>query len=125
MLRPRVLFALAVLCAALTRVHAAAEWDKLKAGMASDAALKELGEPLIRTYGRGFEVWIYDGKGEALFTGSLKAWTVAKPSAESLSRPIALDVLIKARPRIRLAPLQALPQPIQLPEANTTRFRYR
>lgn len=95
---------LALLACLLTAsLSAAGDWAQLKGGMTGAEAVKLLGEPLIRTAGRGFQVWIYDGRGEVVFAGGpLKAWTAAKPTAESLSRPVALDVLIRAARPTRL-----------------------
>lgn len=115
------------LLAASLRAAPAPDWTKVKVGMNSEEAVKELGEPLIRTYGRGIEVWIYDGRGEALFTGGpLKSWTAGSPTPESIARPASDDVLIRPVRRLplRLAPIAALPARIEEP-ADGTRFRYR
>ena len=125
-LRP-LLALLAGLTAAASFAGAAPDWTKIKAGMNGDEALKQLGYPLIRTAGRGFEVWIYDGRGEMVFSGGpLKDWTVGAPTAESLARSVAQDVLIRAAPRRRqrLSPVQALPAVQTYQEISTTHFRY-
>ncbi len=117
---------LALLACLLTAsVWAAGDWAQLKSGMTGAEAAKLLGEPLIRTAGRGFQVWIYDGRGEAVFAGGpLKAWTVAKPTAESLSRPAALDVLIRPARPLRLPRPQSVPPADYYREVSATRFRY-
>ena len=123
-----MLAALAGLFAAQAFALGVPDWTKIKAGLNGDEAMKLLGQPLLRTTGRGFDVWIYDGHGEVVFAGGpLKGWTVATPTAESLARPIAQDVLIRAvrRPtRTRLAPVQALPVVQTSQEISATHFRY-
>lgn len=105
--------------------RAGQEWSQLKVGMPPADAIKHLGEPLIKTNGRGFEVWYYDGRGEVQFAGSLKAWTNATPTTESLARPVTQDVLIKAAPRRRLPSSFSLPPVDAFREVSSTRFRYR
>ncbi len=126
MFRPLLIFAvLAALTSIPVRAATASDWTKLKTGMNSDEAVKQLGQPLMRTSARGVEIWIYDGHGEIVFDGGpLKFWSVAAPSAESLARPVASDVLIRATkpPLTRLAPVQALPQR-SYQEISTTHFR--
>ncbi|HWA27962.1 MAG TPA: hypothetical protein VG734_20085 [Lacunisphaera sp.] len=102
----------------------AADWKKLKTGVTATQAADLLGEPLIRTYGRGIQVWIYDGRGEIMFAGGpALGWTVPAPSAESLSRPVALDVLIRP---VRLPSLRSFtPQRQTYVDPFDTRFRYK
>jgi hypothetical protein len=57
----------------------AEKWSQLKLGMTPKETLAMLGRPVLQTYGRGFEVWIYDNGAEALLFGSLIGWT-APPS---------------------------------------------
>jgi hypothetical protein len=54
---------------------AAENWEKLKLGMSVEETLAALGQPLIRTAGRGFETWTYDKGGDVLIYGSLIGWT--------------------------------------------------
>lgn len=121
----RLVFALALF--GLTTASAVARapadgWGRLKVGMSPREALQQLGEPLMRTRGNGFERWIYDGCGELVFQGGpLAAWTAATPSATSLSRPIAQDVLYRGTPRGRATALVAAPNWAE----TETRFRYR
>lgn len=123
--------ACALLAAFLSLVASAQDanpWDMLKIGMNMDEARRYLGEPLIRTHARGVERWIYDGRGEVVFySGPLVAWTVASPSAESLARPVILDVIFKAplrNPRVReQAMLLAIPDFTR--QGSSTSFRYR
>lgn len=103
-----------------------ADWSRLETGMSPEATQAALGAPLIRTYGRGFRVWIYDGRGEVVFGEGPGAigWSLPDPSAESLARPIARDVLLK--PLVRLPPLRsgASSTPAVDAPPNEVRFRY-
>jgi hypothetical protein len=124
---PRSLIFAAFLGLVVVQAHATtvSDWTKLKGGMNGDEATRQLGQPLIRTTGRGVEIWIYDGCGEAVFDGGpLKSWRAATPSAESLARPVSSDISLPAtaRRKTRLAPVQALPARTYQ-EISTTRFR--
>jgi hypothetical protein len=127
MTRLRPLLAGAALLALPAFAFAAPDWSKVKAGMTNDEAAKLLGQPLLRTAARGFEVWVYDGRGEVVFAGGpLKAWTMGTPTSESLARPVDRDVLIRTARRStsrRLAPAQTLPVRTYQ-DISTTRFRY-
>jgi hypothetical protein len=103
----------------------AADWTKVKTGITPTQAAEALGRPLIRTYGRGFQVWIYDGCGEIIFGGGpTLGWTQPSPSPESLSRPVVFDVLI--RPAVRLPALRSFTPQVQTYEDPfDTRFRYK
>lgn len=103
----------------------AADWTKVKPGITTFEAAEALGKPLIRSYGRGFQVWIYDGAGEIVFGGGpALGWTVPSPTPESLARPVGLDVLI--RPVVRLPALRSLnPQRQTYEDPFDTRFRYK
>lgn len=50
-------------------------WARMKLGMTSDETAVALGRPLLRSSGKGFEVWTYDNGAQALFYGSLVGWT--------------------------------------------------
>lgn len=57
-------------------MYAAEGWERLKLGMTSDEALAAIGTPLMRSAGKGFEIWIYDQQAEVVFYGGpLVAWT--------------------------------------------------
>ena len=43
--------------------------------MKPEEATAKLGLPLLRTKGRGFEIWTYDNGAEMMMYGSLIAWT--------------------------------------------------
>lgn len=107
----------------------ARDWSRIKAGLTVEEAENALGQPLIRTYGRGFQVWIYDGRGEVIFgegPGAL-GWSIPAPTAESLTRPVERDVLLKPRPRLPALRAAgngaATAVPFVAPETET-RFRY-
>ncbi|HEY8994043.1 MAG TPA: hypothetical protein VIM71_05240 [Lacunisphaera sp.] len=102
----------------------AADWSRVKAGITAAQTAEALGKPLIRTYGRGFEVWIYDSCGEVVFGGGpALGWSMPVPNPESASRPVERDVLIK--PVVRLPTLRSLtPQQTGPSELSETRFRY-
>ena len=55
--------------------RAAENWNDLKLGMSAEETLAALGQPLIRTAGRGFETWTYDKGGDVLIYGSVIGWT--------------------------------------------------
>ena len=56
-------------------LSAADRWAQLKLGMTAEETVAALGEPLIRTVGRGFELWVYDDRAEVLFYGPVIGWT--------------------------------------------------
>ena len=118
-----LLLSLGLMAPALSQ--GAADWSKVKAGITPTEAAEALGKPLIRTYGRGFQVWIYDGCGEIIFGGGpALGWTQPSPTPESLSRPVSLDVLI--RPVVRLPSLRNFtPQTQTYEDPFDTRFRYK
>ncbi len=83
------------------------DWSKVRTGITAATAAEALGRPLIRTYGRGIEVWIYDGCGEIMFAGGpALGWSLPVPNPESAARPVEQDVLL--RPVIRLPALRGL-----------------
>jgi hypothetical protein len=102
----------------------AADWSRIKTGVTAAQTAEALGKPLIRTYGRGFEVWIYDSRGEVVFAGGpAMGWSVPVPNPESASRPVERDVLLK--PVIRLPTLRSLAPQYGIPQEPTeVRFRY-
>ena len=108
----------------LTPLLGEADWTRLKLGLTPEQTTEALGKPLIRTYGRGFEVWIYDSHGEVLFAGGpATGWSHPVPNPESASRPVERDVLIK--PLVRLPPLRSLnPTVAEAPGSSEVRFRY-
>lgn len=102
-----------------------ADWTCLREGITVGETAEALGQPLIRTYGRGFEVWIYDSRGEVVFAGGERAlgWSLPVPNPESAARPVERDVLLK--PVVRLPALRRTsPEPTALPAETEVRFRY-
>jgi len=73
-MKPR-LFLLIALLPGLGECRAAEGWAKLRLGMTATQAALTLGEPLVRTAGQGFELWIYDRHAEVVFYGPLVGWT--------------------------------------------------
>ncbi len=102
-----------------------ADWTCMREGITLEETTEALGQPLIRTYGRGFEVWIYDGRGEVIFAGGDRAlgWSVPVPNPESAARPVERDVLLK--PVVRLPALRRTSgTTTALPSETEVRFRY-
>lgn len=104
-----------------------ADWTCLREGITVEETAEALGQPLIRTYGRGFEVWIYDSHGEVVFAGGDRAlgWSLPVPNPESAARPVERDVLLK--PVVRLPALRrtsAAPAAAAVPAETEVRFRY-
>lgn len=51
-------------------------WAQLRVGMSKDETAAVLGRPLLRTAGKGFELWIYNHGAEVVFhAGPVFAWT--------------------------------------------------
>lgn len=75
-MRQRIQWYLASFLLFTSTLLGAESWAQLKLGMTGDEATEVLGEPLFKTVGHGFELWIYDNKAEALFYGGpLVGWT--------------------------------------------------
>jgi hypothetical protein len=72
------------------RAPAADGWTALKRGMTPTQAMAALGKPLVRTAGRGFEVWIYDQHTEVVFfRGPVVAWTDPAQAASPARATVA------------------------------------
>ena len=55
-------------------------WSKLKVGMSPLQTVSALSVPVLRSAGRGFELWVYDNRSEVVFYGgAVVAWTVPPP----------------------------------------------
>ncbi|MCX6953587.1 MAG: hypothetical protein NTV51_15660 [Verrucomicrobia bacterium] len=78
----RSLSLLFVLALAPTLVRGAEQWAQLKLGMTAEQTLAALGDPILKTTGNGFEVWIYNHGSEVVLYGSLIGWTA--PAAAKL-----------------------------------------
>ncbi len=50
-------------------------WEQLKVGMTADQGITLLGDPMLRSKGRGFETWTYDDGAEVLVYGLVVGWT--------------------------------------------------
>lgn len=107
----------AVLLALVPGLRAGEAWSQLKLGMTADETRTKLGNPMLRTSGKGFETWIYDRGAEAVLYGSLIGWTSPAAANESgpaaTSAPRSVDIWSTAdhsaeRP---LTFLSLLPQP--------------
>jgi hypothetical protein len=60
-------------------------WARVKVGMTAGQIVSLLGEPLLRSKARGFELWTYDQGAEVLIYGTVAGWT-APVSARLLVR---------------------------------------
>ena len=101
-------FLTAFLILALKPLSGAEGWAQLKVGMSVDEAMEALGDPLMKTSGRGFELWVYDNHAEVLFYGGpLVGWTT--PS-KGKAKGHAVDVW-QRKPGTSETPLFILPRP--------------
>lgn len=50
-------------------------WTQLKLGMSAVQAANLLGDPVLRSAGRGFETWTYDDGAELVLHGTVVGWT--------------------------------------------------
>ena len=93
---------------ALKPLSGAVGWALLKVGMSTDEAMEVIGDPLMKTYGRGFELWIYDNHAEAVFYGGpLIGWTTP---AKGKTKGRAVDVW-QRKPGPPETPIFILPRP--------------
>ncbi len=98
---------LAVLFVFLTgSARAASAWTHLKLGMTSDDAIAAVGEPLQRSAGQGFEIWIYDDCAELVFYGPLVGWTAPRTATAA-----ARSVDVWSAPAGAAMPPHILPRP--------------
>jgi hypothetical protein len=61
-----------------------AGWAQMRPGMSTRETAAILGQPILRSGAKGFELWIYSGGAEVLFhQGPVRAWTAptAAPKA--------------------------------------------
>jgi hypothetical protein len=82
---------------------AAGDWTQLKAGMTREETAAVLGNELMASRGRGFDVAIYDGRAEVLYlNGQVVAWTAPASLAAPLPPPGAwrFDQVMRVRPRL-------------------------
>ena len=91
-------------------LHAEEHWSQLKLGLTADETAAKLGAPMLRSRGRGFEVWTYDNGAEVLLYGSLVGWT-APGKANVVER--SMDVWRENRSGTYFPTFLALlPQPV-------------
>jgi len=88
----------------------AADWSALKIGMTPAETMGALGEPLIRTSGQGFDIWIYDNQAEAVFYGPLVGWTSPRTATAQAQ---TVDVWQAAAPGSPTS-VQVLPRPLKI-----------
>jgi len=130
MLKAR-LFSVLLLTGAFTGVVRAEDgWSHLKLGMSTNDAVAALGQPLLRSEGRGFEVWTYDNRAEVVFYGQVIAWTAP---ASSLVAPRVVedwqfaqgipDQVILPKPIPRARPARRGENRESRPEASAYRYR--
>ncbi len=71
-------------------------WPQIKAGMNSGETVAALGQPLVRSKGREFELWIYDRGAEVVwFRGSVVAWTAPEGVVAARGKQIDLSGLAR------------------------------
>ena len=57
-------------------------WNRLKPGMTPAEVSAAIGNPLLRSEGRGFILWIYDHQSEVIFHGgTVMGWTAPAPTS--------------------------------------------
>lgn len=95
----RRLFSIASAVLALVASARAEEgWAQIKAGMTRAEMASALGEPLMKSSGRQFELCIYDAGAEVLcFRGTVMAWTAPAGSAAPDGRQLDLGPLLQAQ----------------------------
>ncbi len=117
----KLLFLLALLSLLLPGMARGADgWTQLKLGMTAEQAVATLGAPLFRSEGRGFELWIYDGRAEVVMYGGVIAWT-APASSPDAAAPVEVwefyqatpnrlkDPIPPRKPTLRLQPYEPVP----------------
>lgn len=96
MSRRRIVTLLSALLLLTAAVHGADGWAQLKAGMTRAEMATTLGEPLMRSSGRQFELCIYDAGAEVLcYRGTVVAWTAPAGSAARDGRQMDLSSLLQ------------------------------
>lgn len=82
----------AMLCLGLAALATSASaqendaWAQLRAGMTRIEADALLGRPLLRSTGKGFELWTYSGGAEVIFyRGPVYAWTAPMPTPAAVA----------------------------------------
>ena len=95
---------LAGMCAALlgaAQMNAAVSWEGIKAGLSHEEVRGLLGDPLMTSAGRGFEVWIYDAQREVVWLrGVVVAWTARNEALDARGRSIDLRGVGKPKEKV-------------------------
>ncbi len=85
------------------KVGASIAWERVEAGLSHAEVRGILGEPLMRSAGRGFEVWIYDAQREVVWMrGVVVAWTAQDPALDA--RGTNLD--LRGVGKVKVKPVQ-------------------
>ena len=72
----RPIFVAALVLGLLATASAAEPWKAMKTGLTTTETATVLGEPLIKSHGRNFDLWVYDSGAEVLYLyGIVVAWT--------------------------------------------------
>jgi hypothetical protein len=95
--------------------RAGSGWAQLKAGMSYAEAVTALGQPLLRSKGREFELWIYDRGAEVVyFRGTVVAWTAPNGAAVLGGEQIDLRGVFQRAAATPPPP----PKPVYVPRAE-------
>lgn len=72
-------------------MSASMSWERLEAGLSHTEVRGLIGEPLMRSAGRGFEVWIYDAQREVVWIrGVVVAWTAQEAELDARGQQLDL-----------------------------------
>jgi len=85
------------------KMNASSAWERVEAGLSRAEVKGILGEPLMMSVGRGFEVWIYDAQREVVWMrGVVVAWTAQDPVLDARGRNLDLRGVGK----VKVGPVQ-------------------
>lgn len=90
--------------------RAEGDWTQLKAGMTLAQVFGILGEPLIKSQSRGYDLWIYDAGAETIASGGkLIGWTAPTTKV----KPATGKTVAKAgaSPEAKSGPAKIQPEP--------------
>jgi hypothetical protein len=72
----RPIFVAALVLGLLPHASAAESWKAMKTGLTTTETAAVLGQPLIKSHGRNFDLWVYDSGAEVVYLyGIVVAWT--------------------------------------------------
>ena len=78
--------------------NASTAWGRVEAGLSRAEIRGILGEPLMMSMGRGFEVWIYDAQREVVWMrGVVVAWTAQDSELDARGQHLDLRGVGKAK----------------------------